>query len=153
MLHRRKISSNGTLPSAALRRQNMMAVFTMVASSYLRNTLSNPPASFYLQLAQASSSTTYSHRLLCQPNGRFETNKKICLSMSDYHPETWQPSWSSTYCSTDLLNDTCSCSLVWFIMILFAIPDHQLCSPYGACSSHQLFPNQGTRSCWRTRLL
>eukprot|EP00045_Choanoeca_perplexa_P013973 m.161192 g.161192 ORF g.161192 m.161192 type:complete len:288 (-) comp16519_c0_seq1:68-931(-) len=32
--------------------------------------------------------------ILLTPNGRFETNKKICLSMSDYHPETWQPSWS-----------------------------------------------------------
>lgn len=28
------------------------------------------------------------------PNGRFQTNKKICLSISGYHPETWQPSWS-----------------------------------------------------------
>merc|ERR1712136_380029 len=28
------------------------------------------------------------------PNGRFETGKKICLSISGYHPETWQPSWS-----------------------------------------------------------
>lgn len=27
-------------------------------------------------------------------NGRFETNKKICLSISGHHPETWQPSWS-----------------------------------------------------------
>lgn len=31
---------------------------------------------------------------LFQPNGRFETNKKICLSISGHHPETWQPSWS-----------------------------------------------------------
>jgi ubiquitin-conjugating enzyme E2 J1 len=31
---------------------------------------------------------------LLQPNGRFEINKKICLSMSAYHPELWQPSWS-----------------------------------------------------------
>ena len=29
-----------------------------------------------------------------QPNGRFEVGKKICLSISGYHPETWQPSWS-----------------------------------------------------------
>lgn len=29
-----------------------------------------------------------------QPNGRWETNKKICLSISSHHPETWQPSWS-----------------------------------------------------------
>ncbi len=28
------------------------------------------------------------------PNGRFETGKKICLSISGHHPETWQPSWS-----------------------------------------------------------
>jgi hypothetical protein len=32
---------------------------------------------------------------LCQqPNGRFEVNTKICLSISSYHPEHWQPSWS-----------------------------------------------------------
>lgn len=29
-----------------------------------------------------------------QPNGRFEVNKKICLSISGHHPESWQPSWS-----------------------------------------------------------
>ena len=29
-----------------------------------------------------------------QPNGRFETNRKICLSISGHHPESWQPSWS-----------------------------------------------------------
>ncbi|KAI0982470.1 hypothetical protein GJ496_008516 [Pomphorhynchus laevis] len=28
------------------------------------------------------------------PSGVFETDKKICLSMSSYHPETWLPSWS-----------------------------------------------------------
>lgn len=32
--------------------------------------------------------------MLLTPNGRFETGKKICLSMSAHHPETWQPSWS-----------------------------------------------------------
>eukprot|EP00656_Telonema_subtile_P006487 TRINITY_DN13002_c0_g1_i1.p1 TRINITY_DN13002_c0_g1~~TRINITY_DN13002_c0_g1_i1.p1 ORF type:complete len:234 (+),score=35.81 TRINITY_DN13002_c0_g1_i1:139-840(+) len=30
---------------------------------------------------------------LITPNGRFELNKKICLSISNYHPEHWQPSW------------------------------------------------------------
>ena len=25
------------------------------------------------------------------PSGRFETNKKICMSMSDFHPESWNP--------------------------------------------------------------
>jgi len=32
--------------------------------------------------------------LLLTPNGRFEINKKICLSISGHHPESWQPSWS-----------------------------------------------------------
>ncbi|KAJ0979918.1 hypothetical protein J5N97_015392 [Dioscorea zingiberensis] len=32
--------------------------------------------------------------MLLTPNGRFETQKKICLSISNYHPEHWQPSWS-----------------------------------------------------------
>jgi len=32
--------------------------------------------------------------ILLTPNGRFETNKKICLNISGHHPETWQPSWS-----------------------------------------------------------
>eukprot|EP01086_Lenisia_limosa_P002175 TRINITY_DN1472_c0_g1_i4.p1 TRINITY_DN1472_c0_g1~~TRINITY_DN1472_c0_g1_i4.p1 ORF type:complete len:158 (+),score=5.48 TRINITY_DN1472_c0_g1_i4:46-519(+) len=27
------------------------------------------------------------------PSGRFETNTKICVSMSAYHPESWQPAW------------------------------------------------------------
>ncbi|XP_041969079.1 ubiquitin-conjugating enzyme E2 J1-like [Aricia agestis] len=34
------------------------------------------------------------HIILLTPNGRFEVNKKICLSISGHHPETWQPSWS-----------------------------------------------------------
>lgn len=28
------------------------------------------------------------------PNGRFETGRRLCLSMSDFHPETWVPTWS-----------------------------------------------------------
>lgn len=31
---------------------------------------------------------------LLNVSGRFETNVKICLSISGYHPETWLPSWS-----------------------------------------------------------
>lgn len=27
------------------------------------------------------------------PNGRFEVGKKICLSITDYHPEFWRPAW------------------------------------------------------------
>jgi ubiquitin-conjugating enzyme E2 J1 len=31
------------------------------------------------------------------PNGRFELNKKICLSVTGFHQETWSPSWNGTY--------------------------------------------------------
>ena len=27
------------------------------------------------------------------PSGRFVPGQKICMSMSDYHPETWNPAW------------------------------------------------------------
>jgi ubiquitin-conjugating enzyme E2 J2 len=27
------------------------------------------------------------------PSGRFEVNTRLCLSMSDFHPESWNPSW------------------------------------------------------------
>jgi pantothenate kinase len=27
-------------------------------------------------------------------SGRFEVNKKICMSMSDFHPELWNPMWT-----------------------------------------------------------
>ena len=31
--------------------------------------------------------------VLLTPNGRFELGKKICLSISSYHPENWHPTW------------------------------------------------------------
>ncbi|KAJ6324668.1 hypothetical protein OIU76_011877 [Salix suchowensis] len=31
--------------------------------------------------------------MLLTPNGRFETQTKICLSISNHHPEHWQPSY------------------------------------------------------------
>ncbi|OAF67282.1 hypothetical protein A3Q56_04966 [Intoshia linei] len=38
------------------------------------------------------------------PNGRFELNKRICLSISDYHPDTWNPSWCVSTILTGLLS-------------------------------------------------
>lgn len=32
--------------------------------------------------------------MMMTPNGRFETNTRLCLSMSDFHPESWNPMWS-----------------------------------------------------------
>lgn len=34
--------------------------------------------------------------LMVTPSGRFQTNVKICLSISDFHPETWNPLLSAT---------------------------------------------------------
>jgi len=28
------------------------------------------------------------------PSGRFQTNTRLCLSISDFHPDTWNPSWT-----------------------------------------------------------
>mmetsp|Transcript_19643 Transcript_19643/g.33685 ORF Transcript_19643/g.33685 Transcript_19643/m.33685 type:complete len:220 (+) Transcript_19643:100-759(+) len=38
------------------------------------------------------------------PSGRFKTNTKLCLSMSDFHPETWNPLWSVGSVLTGLLS-------------------------------------------------
>jgi len=38
------------------------------------------------------------------PNGRFQSNTRICLSMSDYHPETWNPAWKVSTILTALLS-------------------------------------------------
>ena len=36
------------------------------------------------------------------PNGRFKVNTKLCLSMSDFHPETWNPLWAVSSVLTGL---------------------------------------------------
>lgn len=37
------------------------------------------------------------------PNGRFELNKKICLTATSYHPESWTPSWSVSTLLTSII--------------------------------------------------
>lgn len=32
--------------------------------------------------------------LMLTPSGRLETGKRLCLSMTDFHPESWNPAWS-----------------------------------------------------------
>lgn len=41
--------------------------------------------------------------IILTPSGRFQINKKICLSISDFHPETWQPSWGIRTAMTALI--------------------------------------------------
>jgi len=38
------------------------------------------------------------------PSGRFAPDKKICFSMSDFHPASWNPAWSVATILTGLLS-------------------------------------------------
>ncbi|XP_071553003.1 ubiquitin-conjugating enzyme E2 J2 [Panulirus ornatus] len=38
------------------------------------------------------------------PSGRFKTNSRLCLSISDFHPDTWNPAWSVATILTGLLS-------------------------------------------------
>jgi len=38
------------------------------------------------------------------PNGRFRTDRKICLSMTNYHPENWSAAWTVSTILTGLLS-------------------------------------------------
>lgn len=38
------------------------------------------------------------------PNGRFQVNRRLCLSISDYHPDEWNPAWSVSSILTGLLS-------------------------------------------------
>lgn len=31
--------------------------------------------------------------IMITPSGRFECNERICLTISDWHPESWNPVW------------------------------------------------------------
>jgi len=38
------------------------------------------------------------------PSGRFQTNTRLCLSISDFHPDTWNPSWTVSSIITGLIS-------------------------------------------------
>ncbi|VDO03692.1 unnamed protein product [Rodentolepis nana] len=38
------------------------------------------------------------------PSGRFMCNTRLCLSISDFHPDTWNPAWSVSTILTGLLS-------------------------------------------------
>lgn len=42
--------------------------------------------------------------MMYTPNGRFQTNKRICTSFSDFHPESWDSTWSVGTLLTGLLS-------------------------------------------------
>jgi ubiquitin-conjugating enzyme E2 J2 len=40
--------------------------------------------------------------MMITPSGRFQPNRRLCLSMSDFHPESWNPMWSVSTILTGL---------------------------------------------------
>jgi len=42
--------------------------------------------------------------IMRNPSGRFEPDQKICFSMSDFHPELWNPMWSTRSILTGLVS-------------------------------------------------
>lgn len=42
------------------------------------------------------------------PSGRFHTDMKICTSMSDFHPGSWNPAWSVANILVGLLSFMCA---------------------------------------------
>ena len=41
------------------------------------------------------------------PNGRFKINTPICMSMTNFHPEDWNPAWSVSTILKGLLSFMC----------------------------------------------
>ena len=54
------------------------------------------------------------------PNGRFELNEKICLSFTNYHPEYWQPAWTSKF----LIRSLSPSFLIRFLTIFTCSLEH-----------------------------
>ena len=50
--------------------------------------------------------------MMITPNGRFQTNTRLCLSISDFHPDTWNPAWSVSTILTGLLSFMVSLVLI-----------------------------------------
>ncbi|CAJ0587152.1 unnamed protein product, partial [Mesorhabditis spiculigera] len=42
--------------------------------------------------------------IMLTPNGRFQTNTRLCLSISDFHPDTWNPAWTVGTIITGLMS-------------------------------------------------
>ena len=109
---------------------------------------------------------------LLTPNGRFELNTKICLSISSHHPEHWQPSWSIRTALTALIAFMPSpgqgaigslVSLLPFLtalhprqrvlyhtqlfVVLITLPSHCLASVWKMLYSAQRFGQESKRCC------
>ena len=98
--------TGGALSSrrALLTRRRVARAASSTAASCCRpsSPSNRPPSPFYRYARRCeraarfcrSAALTRCRLRGVQPNGRFEVNTKICLSISTHHPEHWQPSWS-----------------------------------------------------------
>ncbi|CAG8491443.1 3372_t:CDS:2 [Diversispora eburnea] len=59
------------------------------------------------------------------PSGRFQPDARLCLSMSDFHPSTWNPSWSVVTILTGLLTTTGSIKTTDADKKIYATRSHQ----------------------------
>lgn len=73
--------------------------------------LEGPPGSIYeggLYLGRLQFTESYPYKppavYMLTPSGRFKCDVKLCLSMSDFHPESWNPLWSVGSVLTGLLS-------------------------------------------------
>jgi ubiquitin-protein ligase len=58
------------------------------------------------------------------PNGRFKTNSRLCLSISDFHPDTWKPAWSVSTILTGLLSFMVRMANAHSLPVFIAIPSY-----------------------------
>ncbi|XP_066325865.1 probable ubiquitin-conjugating enzyme E2 33 [Miscanthus floridulus] len=65
------------------------------------------------------------------PSGRFAPHKRICMSMSDFHPESWNPMWSvARYAHTDNWLHGCN---VFFEAIVYNFSATVQCTDSNFC--------------------
>jgi len=48
--------------------------------------------------------------IMITKNGRFQPSRRLCLSMSDFHPESWNPMWSVSTILTGLYSFMIECA-------------------------------------------
>lgn len=90
--------------------------------------------------------------MLLTPNGRFEVRKKICLSISAYHPEEWQPAWGGTLVFTFRLG-SCGTRVSEVVATDCCCYSRARNSAADTRGAHQLHADEGRRRDWRARLL
>lgn len=62
--------------------------------------------------------------MMMTPNGRFQTNTRLCLSISDFHPDLWNPAWSVATILTGLLSFMVSLYTCVTITTSISVPLH-----------------------------